>query len=392
MTTLLFPALGLYWLLALPRAAPTVPAPADTVRRPNWLEHYVDAPTRRWRGTVGQQPVTVFLDSLWRGSYSGRYHYDRRGATIYLSDADKKATQTITLDERNEDGRPTGSFRLGRPLAPQLVGTWRSPDGRRQLPVRLWEHYEDGARVQAEHWYLTRYLAPDSLRGQVGDSAQFQGDYLRITLPQNPAAALRIARVLGPPAAAPKMAFYLDTLLRNRQLDQSDYYFIGEKYVVYNSNNLLSVVQSERFSAAPDSGYGTHEWSQGYTFDLQTGKRLGLADLLIAGYQPKLRQFILQRLRKIWEANPYYDGIGDAGKLPASGFLATGTGLVFSFDDRDDESLASPGPYHPDRTIEVEIPYKTLLPLLKVAGPLASVLQERNLLPPKKPAVLPLHQ
>jgi hypothetical protein len=221
----------------------------------------------------------------------------------------------------------------------------------------------------------------------VGDSALFRGDYLRITLPQNPAAALRIQRVLGPPAALPKMAFYLDTLLRNRQRDQLGYYFTGEKYVVYNSNNLLSVVQSDRFSAAPDSGYGTHEWSQGYTFDLQTGKRLSLADLLTAGYQPRLRQLILQKLRKLWEANAYYDGIGDTGKLPASGFVATGTGLNFSFDDRDDESLASPGPYHPDRTIEVEIPYATLLPLLKVAGPLASILKERNVVPQKRQAI-----
>lgn len=344
--------------------------PADTVRRSSRVENYLDPPTRRWRGKVGQQPVTVFLDSsYWRGAvYSGKYFYDRFGKTISLSDVYKKGTSGIALGEHNEAGRFTGSLRLGLALAPLLVGSWRSADGRRQLPVQLHEDYKDAAQVQVEHWNLTRFLAPDSLRGMVGDSALFRGDYLRIVLPQNPVAALRIERTLGPPAAPPQMAYYLDALLRDRQRDRPDYSYIGEKYVVYNSNNLFSVMQFDRFSAATDSGYGTHEWTQGYTFDLQTGKLLSLADLLTSGYQAKLRQLILEKLRKLWEADAYYDGVGSAGKLPASGFVATGTGLNFSFDDRDDESLASPGPYHADRTIEVEIPYEALLPLIKLAS------------------------
>jgi hypothetical protein len=359
--------------------------PADTVRRSSRVENYLYPPTRRWRGKVGQQPVTVFLDSsYWRGAvYSGQYLYDRFGKTIFLSDVHKKGTSGIALGEHIEVGRTTGSLRLGPTLAPQLVGSWRSADGRRQLPVQLHEDYKDAVQVQVEHWNLTRFLTPDSLRGMAGDSAQYQADYLRVVLPQNPAAALRIEKALGPPSASPQMAYYLDALLRDRQRDRPDYSYIEEKYVVYNSNNLFSVVQSDRFSAAADSGYDNHEWTQGYTFDLQTGKLLGLADLLTGGYQTKLRQLILQKLRKLWEGNAYYDGVGSAGKLPASGFVVTGTGLEFSFDDRDDESLASPGPYHADRTIEVEIPYEALLPLINLAGPLAPLLKERNLLPKK---------
>jgi hypothetical protein len=359
--------------------------PADTVRPSSRVENYLYLPTRRWRGKVGQQPVTVFLDSsYWRGAvYSGKYSYDRFGKTIFLSDVHKKGTSGIALGEHNEAGRTTGSLRLGLTLAPLLVGSWRSADGRRQLPVQLHEDYKDAAQVQVENWSLTRFLAPDLLRGMVGDSALFQGDYLHVVLPQNPVAALRIERVLGMPAAPQQMAYYLDALLRDRQRDRPDYNYTGEKYVVYNSNNLFSVVQSDRFSAASDSGYDNHEWTQGYTFDLRTGKLLGLADLLTGGYQTKLRQLILQKLGKLWEANAYYDEVGSAGKLPASGFVVTGTGLEFSFDDRDDESLASPGPYHADRTIEVEIPYEALLPLIKLTGPLAPLLKERNLLPRK---------
>jgi hypothetical protein len=332
---------------------------------------------------VGQQPVTVFLDSsYWRGAvYSGRYFYDHFGKTIFLSDVRKKGTSGIALGEHNEAGRTTGILRLGPTLAPQLVGSWRSADGRRQLPVQLHEDYEGAVQVQEEHWNLTRFLSPDSLRGMASDSAQYQADYLRVVLPQNPAAALRIEKVLGPPAASPQMAYYLDALLRDRQRDRPDYSYIGEKYVVYNSNNLFSVMQSDRFTAVVDSGYDYHEWTQGYTFDLRTGKQLGLADLLTGGYQAKLRQLILQKLQKVWKENVYYDEVGSAGKLPASGFVVTGTGLNFSFDDRDDESLASPGPYHADRIIEVEIPYEALLPLIKLAGPLAPLLGERNLLP-----------
>ncbi|RZL06212.1 MAG: hypothetical protein EOO62_19345 [Hymenobacter sp.] len=317
------------------------------------------------------------------GGYSGQYYYDQRGKTIYLSNVGTKAARGNALEEQDADGHSTGSFQLGRALARQLMGTWRSPDGRRQLPVRLLERYEDAVQFQVEHWNLTRYLAPDSLRGPVGDSALFRGEYLRISLPQNPAAARRIARAMAPPFAAPRMVFYLDTLLRNRQLDQPAYSFIGQKYVVYNSNNLFSVVQFDSFSAEPESSYGSHEWTQGYTFDLRTGKQLNLADLLVAGYQPKLRQLILQQLRKFWKSYYTYDGVGRNGKLPASGFVVTGTGLQFTYDDRDEESLASPGPYHADREIKITISYEALLPLIKVAGPLASVLRERNLLPKK---------
>jgi hypothetical protein len=275
--------------------------PADTVRRSHRVENYLDPPTRRWRGKVGQQPVTIFLDSsYWKGPvYSGKYFYDRLGKTISLSDVYKKGTSAIALDEHNEAGRSTGSFRLGHTLAPLLVGSWRSADGRRQLPVQLHEDYKDAVQVQVEHWNLTRFLAPDSLRGMVGDSALFRGDYLRIFLPQNPVAALRIERALGPPTAPQQMAYYLDALLRDQQRDRPDYNYIGEKYVVYNSNNLFSLVQLDRFSAAADSGYDNHEWTQGYTFDLQTGKLLSLADLLTGGYQTKLRQLILQKLRKL---------------------------------------------------------------------------------------------
>ncbi|MCI1187669.1 hypothetical protein MON38_09570 [Hymenobacter sp. DH14] len=387
MTTLFFPALGLYWLLVLPHAAPPGPTPADTVLPPNRLEHYLDAPTRRWRGRVGQHPVTVFLDSLWRGEYRGKYYYDRRGLDITLSTEQAKAPPGLTLGERDAAYQRSANFLLGPTISPALAGTWRSADGRRNLPVLLRENYADGVRYQAEHWNLTRFVAPDSANGVAGDSAMFQGSYLRITFPQNPAAARRIERMLAPPTAPPQMAFYLDTLLRNRQREQPDYSFIGDKYVVYNSNYLFSVVQFERFGVAD-----YHEWAQSYTFDMRTGKRLGLADLLVAGYQAKLRQLLLQHLRLLWQSNPNYGDVGSSGKLPTGGFVVTGTGLNFSYDDRDDDSLAYPGPYHADRTIDIEIPYEALLPIINLTGPLAPVLRERSLLPQKKQAVLSFHK
>jgi hypothetical protein len=383
MTTFLLPALGLCWLPGPPRAW----APADTVRPPNRFEHYVDAPTRRWRGRVGQHPITVFLDSLWRWEYIGKYYYDHRGLDISLSQEQAKAPPGLTLGERDAAYRRSANFLLAPTIGPALAGTWRSSDGRRNLPVLLHENYDDGVQYQVEHWNLTRFVAPDTANGLAGDSAMFRGSYLRIAFPQNPAAALRIERALALPAAPPQMAFYLDTLLRNRQRDQPDYSFIRDKYVVYNSNYLFSVVQFDRFSTED-----YHERSQSYTFDMRTGKRLRLADLLMAGYQAKLRHLLLQNLRLLWKSNPYYDDIGSSGKLPTGGFTVTGTGLNFSYDDRDDESLAYPGPYHADRTIDIEIPYEALLPLIKLAGPLASVLKERNLLPQKKQAILSLQK
>jgi hypothetical protein len=359
-------------LLSALAAGPTT----DPVCPPSRCTHSSYWSPRRWRGTIGQQPITLQLDS-GRWGYTGSYYYDHRGQDLSLSQDKPKLRKPITLSE----GRlpATGYLLVGSSLGPQLAGTWRSPNGRRNLPLALHETYTDAARYQNETWELTRFKVEEG--NDYIDSAHYEQEYLRVHLPHNPVAEQRLRRALDLPVPAAQMPQLLDTLVATQQSRQERYYFRGMKMVSYNSNYLLSVVQLDQFTSEA-SNTGGREWWQGRTFDLHTGRQLQLADLLMPGYQARLRQLLRKKLQAVW-ANSYYDNVGRTGKLPAGGFVVTATGLCFDYDDRDDEDLAYPGPYHADREIEVEISYHDLLPLIRVSGPLAPVLQESGLLPKK---------
>ncbi|MDQ2795385.1 MAG: hypothetical protein M3Y12_15465 [Bacteroidota bacterium] len=370
---LLFGAVGAWGQPASPAA---VPAPR--------FDHDTRPSPRHWRGTIGAQAVTMELDSGFRFTF-GSYYYGRRGRPLRLSQHEPARYQgqtrfdEIFTDESGLDNR-TGYFLFAGPLRAHLTGTWHSADGRRTLPVALRETYADALAYDEETWAVKRFTRDDFYDSTRLDSAELRQCYLQFRRPL--AAATRpIQTALGRPMPPPSINHYLDSLLRARRTDQPEYFFYGETYVAYNSNYLFSVVQLERFTATEDAGINMHEWGQSRTYDLRTGRRLQLSSLLTPSYQVPLRRLLLQRLKLVWAGNAYYDGVGGKGQLPAGGFLVTGTGLTFSYDDRDDDSLGSPGPYHADRSIDIEISYETLLPIIRPNSPLTALLQERHLLP-----------
>ncbi|MDO7873628.1 hypothetical protein Q5H93_02705 [Hymenobacter sp. ASUV-10] len=369
---------GFHWLLAA-LLLNTLNVCGQAKRLPvNRLEHYTDHGPRRWRGTIGGQAVTLQLDSN-RWGYSGSYYYDRRGRELHLySEKGPTKRNQLTLRETVESAT-TGYFELNKPIGVQLSGTWRSPDGKRRLPLALHETYADALAYDEETWELNRFVVSPYHPNTNIDSATFHQSYLRLRQPLT-AATRQIQQALRRPAPVRRMGHYLDSLLRVKQEVRSDYSFTGYQYVLYNSNYLFSVVQFEHFNTLhyDDDAY-SHQRSRRSTYDLRTGRRLALPDLLRSNYGPQLRRLLLQQLKPVWE-NPHYDQVGANGKLPASGFLVTATGLSFTYDERDDESLSFPGPYHADQTIEVEIPYETLLPILRPDSPLTTLLLERKLL------------
>lgn len=375
----------LLWLLLASGLEAPAQTPLPTLPPPRF-DYYSRPGPRHWRGTIGQQAVTLELDSGRWGCH-GQYYYDRRGQILFLSQDSDKARKGAKIQLTETDNfKATGSFQFDAPLRAQLTGTWRSPDGRRTLPVALHETYTDALAYDEETWEVKHFFRDDFYDSTRLDSAELRQYYLQFRPPLAATRPLQVA--LGLPAPPPRMSHYLDSLLRARRSGQPDFFFSGDIYVVYNSNHLFSVVQPRRFTAAEeDGGMNMHEWSQCGTYDLRTGRRLTLADVLVPGYGPQLRRILLQDLKSVWESahygNAHYESVGTNGKLPASGFLVTGTGLRFSYDDRDEESLGFPGPYHADREIEIEIPYEALLPILRPTGPLAALLQERHLLPGK---------
>ncbi|MCB2376840.1 hypothetical protein LGH70_04565 [Hymenobacter sp. BT635] len=354
--------------------------PLDSATRPNQLVHERYPGPRRLRGTIGKQPVTIELDSA-NSSYTGAFYYDRSGRWLEVRLDARPGARTLHLCE-TPAGDLTGRLRLPAKAPAQLKGTWENADGRHQYPFVLRETYAGAARYEQDLWEMVRYTVRRDTSYIPLDSAFFHQLYVRVSLPNNPVAEQRLRRALAAPFAPELMPLYLDTLLARRQLQHNGYQFHGVGDVVYNGHNLFSVLRVSSFQQGPD--YHPHEWYDGTTFDLRTGQRLRLADLLVAGYQKRLLALFRRGLKRALAAAPGYGPLGGAAPpLPVGGFVLAPAGLVFTYDDRDAATLGEPGAGHADRFLEVVLPYEELVPLVRRTGPLAPVLQERGLLPKK---------
>ena len=91
-----------------------------------------------YRGTVGVQAVVLKLNGA-----GGSYFYARRGVDIPLEVQESEGALAVTevissFDQlpNGDYGKVTGRMDLTR-AAGDLTGTWHSPDGARNLPVRL---------------------------------------------------------------------------------------------------------------------------------------------------------------------------------------------------------------------------------------------------------------
>jgi hypothetical protein len=354
--------------------------PLDSAARPNRLSHERYPGPRRLRGTLGKQPVTVELDST-TGGYTGGFYYERTGRWLEARLDASAGARTVTLCE-TPTGDLTGRLRLPAKAAAQLKGTWENATGQHRYPFVLRETYAGAALYEQDLWEMWRYSVRRAGQPIARDSAIFHQLYVQVKLPKNPVAEQRLRQALAAPFASSVMPIYLDTLLARKQQQYGGYQFLGATDVVYNGSYLLSVLSITSLQQGPD--YTPHEWYNGATFDLRTGRRLRLADLLVAKYQKRLLALFRRNLKLVLAKEPAYGPVGGAAaRLPAGGFTLTPAGMVFTYDDRDDESLSRPGPGHPDRALEIVVTYEELLPLIRRAGPLTPVLQQRGLRPKK---------
>ncbi|MCC3157011.1 hypothetical protein LJ737_07165 [Hymenobacter sp. 15J16-1T3B] len=364
------PLVGLLLLSAA--GGPGREAPRAAVRRASGLSHWLTS-NRRWRGTIGQLPVTLQLDSGHLGC-RGEYAYDRLGRALDLTPKASEPRPPRVFEERAPDAfRVTGWLQLDAPAGPAITGTWRSSDGRRSVPLALRENYHDAAHYELETWQLRCPVSrPDATR-PAGSWTHYEQSYLRVRLPGHPAAEQRLRRVLGPPVAASAVKNRLQTALLGKP---AGYLREEALYVVCNTNYLLSVVSWHK--ELNPTANTIDEWTDVRNFDLRTGRELQLPDLLRPGYQPRLRQLLLGKLAAVWKTGGY-GRVGADGKLPRSGFSVVPTGLQFSYDQRDDARLVWAGSVRTGRQIGVALSYRELLPLIRPDGPLAAMLRERGL-------------
>ncbi|OWQ85695.1 hypothetical protein CDN99_21700 [Roseateles aquatilis] len=121
-----------------------------------------------WVGTIGETPAAWRLattEHADREASVGRYYYRRALKELYLR---VDAADPTTWRETDEKGRATGSLTLDC-RADALSGMWRSPDGRKTLPLRA---RPAGANDGYDE-RRTRGLRPDTATTKVVDDRYY---------------------------------------------------------------------------------------------------------------------------------------------------------------------------------------------------------------------------
>ncbi|MVN75566.1 hypothetical protein GO988_04430 [Hymenobacter sp. HMF4947] len=347
---------------------------------------------RRFRGTVGGQPVTVELtigpreDSRDSATVcEGRYFYDRHPAGQLLLHGARPyhPQQPVLLAEADaaHPGQPTGRWQASQPVGPLLTGTWTSPAGQ-QLPFSLHEDYTDGqGHVAVVQYELLQegVEVPCQPEREAGES---KAAYRARTKGRTSSCNRFFVHLLGPDTLRPALrTLQCPVPARRQQQMREEVEVTGctqlehQLAVSYNEHGLLSVASfdNEDYEGAvhPAHGAGTT------TYDLRTGRPLAIAALIRPGTDSILSRLITQHLAQDEEV--MYDELlnhfvtdSTLAPLPRQGLGIADEGLGFTYTTY--EIL----PYvHPPVTLVV--PWRELLPLLRPDSPVARMLRERGL-------------
>ena len=340
---------------------------------PNFRGH------RRYRGTVGNLPVTIELavESKWAflhgdsSACEGSYSYDRSGTPLSLYAVRFSPDKPLQLQETQFLNRQavTGRWQALQPLGPAVSGTWTSADGKRRLPFLLREDYQDAVRYEVLTAAATGRLCDlEDLQGGInGPHATLAREYLHLLGPDTVRPGLR--RLQCPVPARRRAQLHRDARRENCV------YLNEEVGVGLNGYGLLSTdqLQTEEGFGRPHPSYRVSET----VYDLHTGRVLTLADFLRPQTDSVLLQLIVPRLERYMAEfeDRELRKLDWEPQLPRGGFGLTSAGMVFSYDEGDGvASWPCPGQ-------EVVVPYAELLPLLKPRSPLDALLRDRGLKP-----------
>ncbi len=332
------------------------------------------APATLYRGTIGAQAVVLKLGD----NDDSRYFYVRRGVDLPLQVQAQGGALALTevvssFDQlpNGDYGKVTGRMTLTR-SAGGLSGTWRSPDGARQLPVRL-----QRVNVQVERPALP--LTPGLVKLRAEDAL----DYLKLNRPLAPAPAksglnwlqeslsgVTYPRLPGRAAG--------NAVLQDRQLDaavnalqcQSD---VGDKDVgqrAWEQTTTVTYLTARLLSLKDDVGYfcgGAHPdaYTDGLILDRATGRALGVRALWPRLTPAALHRQYLAGYPRTPDDQDCVDAVKDSGPSDVNDAQAY-TAFLSA------RGLTVWPTYLPHVALacaeEVTIPYVRLAPL---AGPLA---------------------
>lgn len=334
---------------------------------------------RRYTGQVGKYPVVmelIFSDTIPMGTY----YYQRHGEALNLRAERSTPGKPLLLREVIGDSL-LATWHATQPAGPVLSGTWRSADGKRQLPFTLQEDYRGTVRYELEQFEGRGKQAADSVEcGRPGVIATLELEVVHLLGIENDKVLQGIQQKLLP-VPYPKLRAYVKGQVSDGIGDCSE--VKQSAWVTYNANNLLSVTLFEQ-TYYFGNAHPTHQ-STPLTFDLRTGQQLRLQDFLRPGYEQPLRQLLTKRLLTDLSYGEFYqDEGGEVGQpferwtdeegrpqqlvpLPHSGFQLTLAGIEFTWQEYEI------GPYVIGPQT-VEISYAAMRPLLRPNSPLTDVM------------------
>jgi hypothetical protein len=322
---------------------------------------------RRMTGAINRNiPIEVFLTIRGDGRVSGSYLYARIGIPLELSGS-LDAKGALVMTERDPaTGRETGTFQ-GTLLSGEASGTWTSGDGRKSFAFSLAEERSAGTPLSVLELSERRRLDPDKSEGpfasvdfcllvpRSGDRvASAMQEELFEAKPPEMWAEIRAEEFFAyyEDEAKPVYVKYPTAASLNWSRGATD-------RVLFDGGTWLCVQRSfwEYTGGAHDSA-----WDTSYVFDLSTGRRLLLEDLVPPESRKELGRVLTASLRLA-------EGLKAGQKLSESGYFAdsveapinfslTPSGVLFAFNPYD------VAPWARGR-VRVFVPWKDLTGLLK---------------------------
>lgn len=357
---------------------------------------------RRFRGTIGGQPVTVEL-TIGPGGNSrdsaatceGSYTYDRHpaGQLVLHGPQPFYPQRSLVLTEADtaHPGIPTGRWQANQPAGAVLMGTWTSPAGK-QIPFNLHEDYTDGqGHLMAIRYEVVGEAAKVPCRPE-REEGETKAEYRTRVAGYDHGYSQQFLHLLGPDTLRPSLqALQCLVPAARRQLvraaaQEDDGCNLHKVFlnVDYNAYGLLALTESweDDFITGARPQYG----ARATVCDLRTGQALTMENVFRPGIDTLLQRLITQHL--LHDVNPDIEPepgmavpmhAADLAPLPSDFSIANG-GVEFCYDmdefQQHQEFLAGGANW-----FSVDVPYAELIPLLRPDSPVARMLRQRGLWP-----------
>jgi hypothetical protein len=318
---------------------------------------------KKLKGTIGgTASITMDLETKEMDyGVSGSYYYNGIGTPILL-DGKVLPSGEITLTEKDEKGKDSGKFSGRFISAESIEGTWTNIKTGKQLPFKLTETKDGFADIKYEDFRNDDCSTRDEM---LKKPKEITNEYdttcttltihlLTISIPNRKISNLIndtiVSYITGDKHTSIK-AFLNAGGSNDSGFIEQEY----DCYMVTNDSNVFSVELRDSQFTGGSHGNGTYNY---VNFDLITGKKITLNDILKPNYTDKLNQVAA----KIFFTgnNEGWNVDEDSFELNGNFAITTG-GLLFGFQEYEIGSYVQGSP-------QVLIPYSKIKNLVKQGG------------------------